>query len=278
VSKREFNNATDLKYLENEFDALIVGSDQVWRTEYTKPYRLSYFLDFAGANTRRIAYAASFGLDRLSEDDPKLLERIRPEVKRFHSISVREDSGVSICRSELKVDATHVLDPTLLRGRAFFDEIIESENLKLEYKGLPYYKLDSSQSFLDEINAAGKVLNCSSINLYEAENLDSGKFVSVFEWLARLREAKFIVTDSYHCVCFAILFEKDFVCIANPERGISRIESLLSALGLKSQIVNEDIAFSQEIDKYTNIDYKKVTQKISELRIQSLAFLKASLS
>ena len=96
-----------------DFDAIVVGSDQVWRPQYFDDIRTAY-LDFAeGWPIRRMAYAASFGTDAWEYTRSKERECGRL-LRMFDAVSVREASGVGLCRRHFGVEAEHVLDPTML--------------------------------------------------------------------------------------------------------------------------------------------------------------------
>ena len=126
IRRKEFKNVYELQ--QNDYDLLIAGSDQVWRPKYNTSYgRTIYnaFFDFAeNWNVKRIAYAASFGTDEweYNEKQTWLCSRL---ASLFSAISVREISGINLCKKYLGVDATHVLDPTMLLKREDYDGIIQ---------------------------------------------------------------------------------------------------------------------------------------------------------
>ena len=97
-----------------DFDAFVVGSDQVWRPKYS-PNIYNYFLDFAeNLKVKRVAYAASFGTSdwEFSEEET---QKCRSLIQKFDLVSVRENDGVILCSEYLdRNDAKWVLDPTML--------------------------------------------------------------------------------------------------------------------------------------------------------------------
>lgn len=104
-------NAEELRRLNRETKAFIVGSDQVWRHKYSRLFgRDLFWLSFAAPNAKKIAYAASFGRDRWEADFESTLAA-KYYISRFDRVSVREDDGVGICRDVFGVEASHVLDP-----------------------------------------------------------------------------------------------------------------------------------------------------------------------
>ena len=128
----------------SDFSGFIVGSDQVWRGN--RPHlEKFYFSDFDKYNFPKIAYAASFGLDRwiYSKFETDVCSRL---AKRITAVSVREDSGVFLCNKYLGVNSTLVLDPTLLIDRKYYIDIANqiSNNNKESTRLLMVYVLDES--------------------------------------------------------------------------------------------------------------------------------------
>ena len=112
---------------EGNYDAYVVGSDQCWRPRYNA-FLSSMFLDFVkGEKTKRIAYAASFGTDQW-EFTQEMTSICVPLAQKFDFVSVREDSGLKLCKEHLGVNAVHVLDPTLLLTKEDYTHLIKAEN------------------------------------------------------------------------------------------------------------------------------------------------------
>ncbi len=111
-------------------EAYVVGSDQCWRPLYS-PCLPNCFLDFARDwNVRRISYAASFGVDywEYTEEDTRLCA---PLVQKFDAVSVREESGIALCKEHLGVDAIHVLDPTMLLDTDDYNALVQAFDPKV---------------------------------------------------------------------------------------------------------------------------------------------------
>lgn len=267
---KKYKNLKQLRELNNQFDAVVVGSDQVWRTLYTSGHGLVYFLSFVNDKCKKISYAASFGVDFWEEKSQKITKLIKNDIKRFDSISVREDSGVKLCNQVFNVNAQHVLDPTLLIGREFFDTIID-DNIDSNFvpSEIVYYKLDVDKPFLKFISTLGENLNYDVENIYYSKKGIEYQYIPVSEWLFKLRTSKLIVTDSYHCICFAILFEKPFIYIPTKSRGMTRIESLLGLFNLENHICH-DYSTLSDID---SVDYTNIQIKLGLLREASIKFL-----
>src|SRR5690606_38399089 len=275
-------NTTDLKkhFNKNDFDAVIVGSDQTWRPKYS-PNIYNYYLDFLKDNNqiKKLAYASSFGTAEweYTEEQTKIVKQL---VKQFHAISVREAAGVDLCREKLGVEAVHLLDPTLLLTAEDYSELINQPKANKE---LFTYVLDESQEKQDFIQFIGKELKLKQ-HTNQAQKFDAKVKRPLEEliipplegWLQGFRDAEFVITDSFHGTVFSIINKKPFISIVNKERGASRFESILSKLGLEDRMVYDVNAFDPSL-LHKNIDYEAVHQKLNALKEKSLNFLKDNL-
>lgn len=262
------------KFVEKEkFDAVIVGSDQVWRKEYINDiYYKSYFLDFVnGINTKKIAYASSFGKDYWEGKSD--IEEVSMCIKDFDSISTRELSGVEICKDTFGFEnAEQTLDPTLLMSREFYYEIISKYSAldNITKAELLSYVLDESEGKKEIINYIKKKFNLQNVNHLKGYNY-TNKIYTVPEWLASFSVADFVITDSFHGMVFSIIFEKNFIVIGNHNRGLERFSSLLNLVGLEDRLIFElDDIKDKKID---NINYKVVNEFLDKNKKKSLNFL-----
>ena len=261
-----------------QFDAIVVGSDQVWRA--TMSDIPTYFLSFTKAiNVKRIAYAASFGTDDLNEYSKMDMKIASESIKLFDAVSVREKSGVHLCRDYFKMDAVHVLDPTMLLSKDDYLKLIEGEDSSCSTDMLLTYILDRVQEKNEIINKIGNVLHLTSYengpvkyfsNIIE-NNVSECIFPSVSRWLAGFRDAQFVVTDSFHGTVFSIIFNKPFVAILNSERGASRFISLLSILGLENRLISTGGEVSEE--HLRPIDYTEVNRILDDWKRQSINYI-----
>ena len=203
-------------------DAVIVGSDQVWRPNMNLCIEDMYLKFAKNIPTRRIAYAASFGVDEW-EYTEKQTKECSALAKKFKAISVREESGVGLCKNNLDVDATWVLDPTLLLQKDDYLKICEDVPAPSKtYLAAYVLNMDESIRKTCEQTAAEKGLE---LKVFSA---DAQASLSVPEWLAMFRDASFVITDSFHGTAFSIIFKKEFKCIYNESRGSARFDSLLN--------------------------------------------------
>ena len=252
------------------FDAVIVGSDQVWRKAYIndKHYK-SYFLDFVdGTKTKKIAYAASFGKDYWEGKD--YIDDISKLLADFIAVSTREKSGLAICKNSFGFnDAKHVLDPTMLMDKEFYiNEIISKyDTSRVSKAELLTYVLDEEDEKKEIIDFVKDNLKIDKANHLKGFNSSKTTY-SVPEWLASFSNADFIVTDSFHGMVFSIIFEKYFLVIGNEGRGLDRFVSLLTLLGLEDRLIlNKSELNIEKLKKIDFINVKEILnkeQKISE--------------
>lgn len=257
----------------SEFDGFIFGSDQIWRPAYIPPLYLPITNVFGAFvrkwNVWRVSYAASFGLDDLREFKDSEIKDIKRELQYFRAVSVRESSGVVLCKKYFDVDAVHVLDPTLLLEKN--DYLSLARQIPVSDSGILEYILDidpQKEIVVDHF--------CQILKESRHSPLSSTGFsrVSVEEWIAGFRDTKMVVTDSFHACVFSIIFQKPFVVIANPTRGISRIKSLLGMFNLQHHLVT-DISQIKSIDSY-KID-AKVYDSLAKWKSKSMDFLISAL-
>lgn len=271
----KYETPHSLNAISDYYKAIIVGSDQVWRPDYTREFALSYFLNFCGKKTKRISYAASFGVDTWHNNEIK--SQVMNELRKFDYITVRENTGVNICSEDFKVKSHHVLDPTLLVGKEFFESIIADSKQNIQrYSEVVFYKLSIDNEFLNQVKIISNNMNAGLENIYYYNENGNFKYNEVDAWLLKIKNSKLVITDSFHCVCFSLLFEKDFLYYANESKGMSRLESLLGQLGLENRICRhpKELSKMQKVP----IDYKLVNIKLSDLRDNSLKHLKNSLA
>ena len=272
IERRLVRNLCGLK--KKEFDAYVFGSDQIWRPRYMKssfcPTMADAFGKFANKwNAIRLSYAASFGVDNLDEFSQSEIEEVKRELHHFKAVSVRESDGVNICKKYFDIDAIHVLDPTLLISKEEYLNLVDS---------IPVSKNGILEYILDPDTEKETIVKNLQINFVESvfSPLSRGKSqVSVEKWISGFRDAKMVVTDSFHACVFSIIFQKPFIVIANPTRGFSRIKSLLKMFNLQHHLVSGT-------DPIKSIDSYEIDSSVYDLLIEwqskSMNFLKSTLS
>lgn len=268
------NKISDIKA---DFDVIVVGSDQIWRPKY---FRLHYkhiedaFLSFAeNWEVRRVAYAPSFGTDEW-EFSYKQTKNCKKLLQIFEAVSVREQSGVELCEKYLgRIDVKWVLDPTMLLSQKDYEHLIPQDFIFPSE--LMCYVLDANQKINELIT---RISNETNLKVYRVNsNIDDTSLPAekriqppVENWLAGFRDAKLVITDSFHACVFSLLFHKPFVVIGNKNRGYSRFVSLLSQFGLEDRLLENASQFNQSMLKPLS---EEVYKKLKEYRNDSMNFL-----
>ena len=244
-------------------DIYIVGSDQVWAYMRNRERRKAYLLSFGETSVKKIAYAASFGRDNLKDD----IDDYRNALKHFSYLGIREKSGQSIC-TNLGFDASWVTDPVTLLSPDDWRGLKTSINLNSKNKNVFFYTLTNVQQNIcykelkDFLQETYSVYYTNSSELLD-ENCKL--FPSPKEWLTYIDECDAIVTDSFHCTMFCIMFNKPFVTIVRGDgNGMSnRLTSMLENLGLSERYIQCD---SKKVEILLNqdIDWDMVNCKLSD--------------
>ena len=267
----------------DSFDTYIVGSDQVWRPLYNK-YPTQYFLDFLeGEKKCRIAYAASFGTDDW-EYDSRLAGRCKELVQSFDAVSVREDSGVTLCKKHFDIDAEQLLDPTMLLPKERYIELVGDDDFPEGKKRLMTYVLDQTEDKRRSVDKVAReldllpnaVMPSADFKVVGRNGLDKCVFPPVAQWLRGFMDSEFVITDSFHGAVFAIIFNKPFIVISNASRGKARFDSLLHIFGLGNQLISS----SDELTYHriaASIDWREVNNVLHDWQKKSIRFLEKNL-
>lgn len=271
---RKITNLENLT--ENDFDAIIVGSDQIWRPCMFPNIEDAYLRFTVDWDIKRISYAASLGVDYW-EYTPEQTMECRHLIQKFDAISVREYSSIDLLKKYFNVNACHVLDPTLLLTAKdylnFCTDIAESKGTLLTYI------LDESTSKLKLINKIAKEKGLIPFSVTaKAGNvrcpIEERIYPCVESWLKGFYDAKFVVTDSFHACVFSILFKKQFVVYGNRGRGMARFYSLLQSLDLEDRLITD----LSQYKKLADIDYDRVYIRLEQLKKKSFSYLEHALA
>lgn len=252
-----------------QFDAYISGSDQVWNPELLEgEFDKAYFLDFGGSRIRRITYAVSMG----ERQDQENLLKLQTLCEGIDAISFRE------CKQEdIKAvgrDVHICIDPTFLLDTEDYGAV-ESQNIE----ELPYifvYGLETNEALKEAVGIFAEKYKCRIINgspKWVHLNGDV-KEISGYgpeQFLTFIKNAKGVVTNSFHGTAFSIIYKKDFITVPHSTRG-KRMEDLLAKLGLSYRIYGEE-GFSVR----KTIDYDIVNEKLERLKEHSKEYLKMAL-
>ena len=280
----EFNKRYDyrmtMKYspeqmIENNkyFDGYIVASDTLWYYDAMINQGYTFLLDFASDDKRKISYATSFGNTKRFFPDSEI-PYAKYLMNRFDSVSVREFEGVKICKNVFEVDATQVMDPVFLCDQSNWEMLANNAERKTQGKFLFSYMLDPNpekalalQNLSKKIKLKLVTITDRQNNAEERENIlkDCGIIskATIEEVIFHLKNASYIVTDSFHGFCFSLIFNKQFAVLVNRTRGSSRFDTLQEIAGVGDHMfenLNDVTALSTET--LTNLNYDKINKNL----------------
>lgn len=275
-SENVYNHFSELTIEPPDADLYIVGSDQVWSSIMSpiKSYENvtnAFFLNFGSKEVRRISYAASWGADKITDEYIKF---ISPLLERFSSVSVREEKGIELCRKCKRDDAICVPDPTFLLTAEDYASAFINEKKYIEEKYVVLYLLNNPFMFnLDLIYEWAKEKNLKVKYITGNGLVDKYDkiYPSIPEWLELINNAEYIITNSFHCSVFSLLFKKKFAVIplVGAYKGLnSRMDSLFKLCGIKGRYLYED-SF--------NIIEEEYDCNTESIRTNAITFLKGAL-
>ena len=288
---KKIDDYAQLSQLNNRYDAVIVGSDQMWNPMWCSNLGCIelLFLGFLDRRVIRLSYAASFGTDQWPEDDNRAL-RVGELLQLFKGIGVREASGVALVEKlSRRSDAVCTVDPTLLHDRSFYEGLLTDPGHCKPYIFkyiLNWSEDDAADNVIralcrkhafDVLDDKERVRGALSI---VCRMLSVRTKVSVGSWLGLINGASYVVTNSFHGTVFSIIFHKAFVSlrIEGEMSGMNeRLQTLLSRLGLADRFVSSSDEESINRVVCSTIDWTKVDMRLNEWRMTSADFLAKNL-
>ena len=278
----------NLDHFNYHCESFILGSDQLWNYYSVKENGNYFFLDFVHPGKRKIAYATSFGHSTSFFPKERQLE-ISEYLQQFTAISVREKDGVDICRDTFGVHAVQTLDPVFICSPSAYEKAINDAEVSEKEPYILGYILNPTEEKRNALLMASrklqlplKVILDGQENYdknYKAMNLNDAVLgtVGVEDWLYYFKNAQFILTDSYHGLCFSLIFHKNFICFGNRLRGMSRFNTLIEITKLDDHMLLNPQNGSIDDLLYRVIDYNAVEQRLDVEKRRSREWLKNAL-
>lgn len=202
---------------------------------------------------------------------------ITQALGRFNKVLLREDSAVRIAKENFGTDARQVIDPVLL-----FDSYNELIGKQSQSNEIVSYKLIDDAGFYDlgrEISELSAIPIRSIGSVRRPKGFKTSYPETVNGWLSRIANARYLITDSFHGTVFSLLYHVPFVIYIGDPKRVTRIQSLLTQVGLLDRIITGTPTPQEVWGKLKEpIDWEIVDKKISSLRADSLSALKDALS
>ena len=273
--RQAFSDKALLPQIASRYDAVICGSDQVWNPDITNS-DISFFLDFCGAGTARISYAPSFGVEEVNHT---FGEAIKAELKKFHCISVREEVGQRLVQALTGDTPQIVIDPSLLLDAEQWRGY-EKEHSKAVGDYILYYTIRGSKTLWEHCLELSRKTNMrilrigGSIISKHTKKHDGVEYicdVSPDEWLNLVRNARYVVTNSFHGTAFSVNFKKSFY-VEFSSLTNSRLSNIVNMLGLEDRVLTADTEILP-----SEPDFGKAEEVLPKLKTEALNFLEYAL-
>ncbi|GHU86876.1 hypothetical protein FACS189476_01110 [Spirochaetia bacterium] len=262
--------------LNERSDVFLVGSDQLFLNGLYQAFGEYITSDWVRNNKKKAAYAASFGREDFT-GDMNTRSTMAHSMQKFDCFSVREKSGVALARDLFGVHADFVLDPVFLCDVSHYEQMAQYGVSQTSGK-IMVYMLDTYPWKEDVLSRTSSQLGLESFVFIDIKNLEKSNqpITNAYneDWLRSILESEFVVADSFHGVCFSIIFRKPFIALANTDRGLTRFESILSLLHLGDRLIFNIEQFDALLPRLTDIDYDAVYEILEKEKVRSMEFLK----
>lgn len=275
----------DLKKLQHDFSAYIVGSDQVWAAdfEFTSDAYVLGFIDRDSYRGKLLSYAPSFGKSSL---EPYLRAKFRNALRKFDAISCREASGCEIVKSVVGREAKRVVDPTLLIDD--YSEII-SNHMVPERPFLLVYALSQEAKleswFAETVRYVARNLGLEVL-VVAPDGCDSALSPNIVkptpeELLGLIEKCDFFLTNSFHGTVFGIALEAEFLVLARDQydnKQNVRMKDLLETAKLGDRYIGPFQDLAQRLDVVKNpVDFTVAKRNLGPAVTESQKYLLESL-
>ncbi|RKD23106.1 hypothetical protein BEP19_12845 [Ammoniphilus oxalaticus] len=273
-TNKMYRTNEEARELNGKFDYFIVGSDQVWNPN-NNGWDMAYLLNFVDEKEKTISYASSFGVSSIPDE---LTDLYSENLRLINHLSTREGLGVELIKNMTGRDAKLVLDPVFLLDR---DRWIKLAKTAKDEKGeFLFVYTNRSNQFERMVKTTDFDVTPYKIHKISRfltpwdfinSNVKVDYFIPPQKFLSNILNASLVATASFHCVAFAILFQKKFVAFLTGDEGRDeRITNLLHITGLSHRIYNENMT-SRDIEE--EIDYANVERRLQKYVADSQEFL-----
>lgn len=282
ISKREtlfktkFFPILDIEEKKINYDVIVIGSDEVFNGTQQCAWGFTEQLYGKGLNAPTvISYAGSFGATTLEKIYHYHIEKpIGENLRKLNAVSVRDQNSADIVKTLCGFEPEQHIDPTLIFD---FTELeppkINDDNYILIYGYDNRIKEKKIIQKIQEI-AQKKKLKIISAGVWQ-DWCDKNILVTPFELLAYFRNAKYVVTDTFHGTVFSIKQNRPFVTILR-DSNTEKLYDLLRRFNLTDRSVTLDDDLYQKLNE--TINYEEVNKIIEKEKEKSIAYLRKYLA
>lgn len=215
-SSKEIFDKNTIKNSNKIYNHFLSGSDQIWNAEITEG-DFNYLLRFADKNKKLTSYASSMGGYLIEE---RYSQQYKECLSRYDFISMREQDGIEQIKKLFGLDATLVVDPTLLLTQEEWDEVANRRLVEEDY--ILVYFIDRTKENFDYIRMFAKAHNCKVIYLQDFIRTEFGMMnirdASPEDFISYIKYAKYVFTGSFHGLCFCLIYNKSFYMTISPAK------------------------------------------------------------
>jgi hypothetical protein len=283
VFTKPISEYDQLRDILDNYYAVVLGSDQVWLPSNVMTD--IYTLNFAWEHSiKKITYAPSIGVSVIKD---RYLNKYKQMIESINYVSVREKSAQKLLGDITNKKIELVLDPVFLLTREKWNTYIPYKRTESEFFFVYFLSGDKKRRLLVKSFAERQALPikaiCHADTYVPIENriYDMGEVgMSPENFVNNIREAKIIITDSFHCLAFALIEHKEVRIIPRHKNTKystnTRLYSLLECLGIDWIIIRTEKELEESMKR--NIDYNLVDPIIETMKKDSHSFLKMALS
>ena len=268
---QEIHDDKELETLNKDFDAYIAGSDQIWNPACTCAVVPAYFLEFAAkTNIFRMSYAPSIAHDEI---ESQYVDAFQKGLENFDVISVREETGRKLCQKLTNKKVTQISDPVILLSKEDYRKIEKPVKNIEQDEFIFVYTLEKNDKIDEYIQKLGMKHHLKIVYFSEFAKMKFGKNIYKYgpcQFLWLIRNARFVVTNSFHATAFSVIFQKQFLVFTTEKSG-SRMCDFLKKFGLEDRIYTVKSEIETEIDKIT------LNKKLKEEQNRCRKFLNTTL-
>ena len=269
LSKRTYRTENDLKDYPLDSDAFCTGSDQVWNSHWNEGIDRPLYLSFVSSGKYKFSYASSIGNEMLDEKEAQAVSGLLAD---YAHITVRENEDIAVLDS-IGLRAEQMLDPTLLFSMKYWNHYVTGKYSNQKY--IVTYNLhhDKKVDVLAQAMSKKyglKVYNIS-YNIHDIVRKGTLKWCpSVENYLDLIKNAQYVITDSFHATAFSLIFHTKFFAIY-PQQASSRIRSILALTRLESR-ASDQIPNVKKV--VAEIDFQEVDRILEKERARAVAYMK----
>lgn len=266
----------------NNFNAIIVGSDQIWNESQHKFNTFFLNWDTIEYKGLKISYAACCGKNTFKQNNRKHLCNA---LKDFNYISVRDQETVNFVHNLIEESPPIVADPTLLHdfnefsfGSPSSEKYILTYILGNEIKGGNSKALEFIKNKYNKMQVF--TISAPTLNPQVYSWADDKVFynISPKEWVQMIKNASFFFTDSFHGTLFALKYHVPFISYHNDIKRSSRFLYLRDKYHLKNIVSSVDDIQQLNHTNTENLDFKYCDTVIAQQKEDGLLFLKTALN